>query len=656
MLRKDKVPPVLENWTVHTGFDIPLPARICAEHLEFLGAAWKTSAHHKEEIRSNVSPAGKLSIRPKIRSTKEHLSEQEINCTIEWLGPDNPEVHALGGNEAIIQAISGLMEVHGRDNNLPRRLGLEVASVAAGIIATQGVLASLIAHSRGIKIQEVETTVLQAALLFLCHHLAIATCHDKFPFSMRGADPGPPFCTVDGYWVECEMLSFESWNGFWRALGVNLDIAQEAWLSFVYRYLSGQCSLPAALHETTCRHTLSELRQAANANGVALCLVQTYTDLLRGLNTSQGTQSSRESATLPFAPPWTLSPGLTSVIQKGPLQTIAEAPLAGLRIVEVTSRLQGPLAGLLLSMLGAEVIKVEPPGGDFGRFSPPLAGSFGAAYLAYNRGKHVVEIDYKLPRGRAQLRELVSSSDVFLHNWRSGRAEKLGFDFTTFSEINPGLIYAHASGWGRLTEEPSPIAGDYLVQAYAGCGQGLNPSNEPPFPSRLTLLDVIGGLLACEGILAGLYWRQCNETGCRIDTSLFTGALTLQNYVLQAIMKEEEVGRHLGRPVWGPLDQPLETADGYLIVTVQSENDRHRLAQVCGVKNDADGLPRDEQIVNQLLSRSALEWERLLLASGIPSAVIRMDLASLAEDRCTAHYLQKVEDACWLPARPWQFK
>jgi crotonobetainyl-CoA:carnitine CoA-transferase CaiB-like acyl-CoA transferase len=655
MLRQDRPPPILENWTVSTGDDIPLPARICAEHLVLLGAKWKTSTH-KEEIRSKSLSAGKLSIRPKMASRKEHFVKQETHCTIEWPNLNNPELQALGGNEAIIQAISGLMQVHGRDHYMPRRLGLEVASVAAGIIATQGVLASLIAQNRGIQIQEVETTVLQAALLFLRHHLAIATCQDKLPFPIASVDAGPPFCTSDGNWVECEILSFESWNGFWKTLGVNSDVIQEAWLPFVYRYLSGQCSLPARLHETTARHTLSELMQIASANKVAVCRLQTYIDLLKGLNKLQGSQPREDSAGFPFEAPWTISSGTKCNIKKDPLQTASKAPLAGLRVVEVTSRLQGPLAGLLLLMLGAEVIKVEPPGGDFGRFSPPLAGSYGAAYLAYNRGKQTVEIDYKLPRGRDQLRELLANSDIFLHNWPSGRAEKLGFDFTSLSEINSSLIYAHASGWGGLTHEPSPIAGDYLVQAYAGCGNGLNPSSDPPFPSRLTILDVIGGLLACEGILAGVYWRECNGMGCQINTSLLTAALALQNHILQAILKDEESGRHMGRPMWGPLDQPLETADGYLIIALQSENDHHRLAQLCGIKTAASDLLMDDQIIKEIRSRSALEWEHLLLASGIPSAVIRMDLASLAEDRHTVHYLQKVQDACWLPACPWQFK
>jgi crotonobetainyl-CoA:carnitine CoA-transferase CaiB-like acyl-CoA transferase len=456
--------------------------------------------------------------------------------------------------------------------------------------------------------------------------------------------------------VECEILSFESWNGFWKTLGVASDIIQEAWFPFVYRYLSGQCSLPPALHEAACRHTLSELMYIANSNNVAVCRLQAYTDLLKDLNMLQGGPLRGDSVALRFETPWAISSGMKGTSKRGPFQRTPDAPLAGMRVIEVTSRLQGPLAGLLLSMLGAEIIKVEPPGGDFGRFSPPMAGSYGAAYLAYNRGKHTVEIDYKLPKGRSQLLELAAGSDVFLHNWRSGRAEKLGFDFVALSEVNPGLIYAHASGWGRLTKEPSPIAGDYLVQAYAGCGHGLNPANEPPFPSRLTILDVIGGLLACEGILAGLYWRQCNGTGCQVDTSLFTGALTLQNYVLQAILKEEESGRYMGRPVWGPLDQPLETADGYLIVTVQNENDRRRLAQICGIKNYANELLTDDQIVIQLMSRSAIEWEHLLLDARIPSAVIRRDISSLPDDPRTARYFQRIDNACWAPAAPWQFR
>ena len=151
-----------------------------------------------------------------------------------------------------------------------------------------------------------------------------------------------------------------------------------------------------------------------------------------------------------------------------------DAPLAGIRVVEVTSRLQGPLAALLLRQLGASVIKVEPPGGDFGRKSVPRAGTVGAAYLAYNRRKERLELDYKEPSDRAWLIDLVRDADV-VENWPDGRAEALGLDAPALARVNPALVYVHASGWNRGRTAPRAIASDYVVQAHAALGDGIIP-------------------------------------------------------------------------------------------------------------------------------------------------------------------------------------
>jgi crotonobetainyl-CoA:carnitine CoA-transferase CaiB-like acyl-CoA transferase len=301
-------------------------------------------------------------------------------------------------------------------------------------------------------------------------------------------------------------------------------------------------------------------------------------------------------------------------------------------------------------MLGAEVVKVEPPGGDFGRHAPPLAGSHGAAYLAYNRGKWVEEIDYKHPDGRARLADLAADADVFLHNWRSGRAETLGLTPEKLSARNPGLVYAHASGWGPAADEPCAIAGDFLVQAHGACGDGLNPAGELPVPSRLTILDVTGGLLACEGILAGLYLRERSGCGSRVDTSLFSGAMALQRHVLRAMAAGKEGDRLHGRPVWGPLDQPVETAAGYLVLEVADGATRRRLLKAGGLRDDAD----DAALLDRLRARSASEWEQILGEVGVPSAAVCGDLASLPADRRTSGLLERVEGDCWMAGAPWR--
>jgi CoA:oxalate CoA-transferase len=330
--------------------------------------------------------------------------------------------------------------------------------------------------------------------------------------------------------VEIEALSGENWIAFWKELGLERpDVIGRAWLPFVYRYLAGRCGLPPELHEATRRYTTDQLRRVALESGVALCRVRSHLEV-----------DAKAAA------PWTIRPNpINSPTKKcGPTADI-DAPLRGLRVVDAGTRLQGPLAARLLGQLGADVIKVEPPGGDFGRASPPLAGGMGAAYLAYNHGKSVVEIDYKRPSGRSELIDLITESDVFLHNWRPGRAEALGLDFDQLGRANPGLVFAWSSGWGDVAEAPSQIAGDYLVQAFAGCGDLLQPPGEPPVPSRVTLVDTTGGLLACEGILAGLYRREKTGRGCRVHTSLLAAAGELIAYsrVQWTAQRQRPVGR-----------------------------------------------------------------------------------------------------------------
>lgn len=643
---------LLEDFTIITDGSAELPVRVCAQHLAMLGARWERRQASQQSEGLHRHLAGKLSLRRRFnRHDRPRVDDGDgptsVDCSIRWQNP-RPKPLSRDTDEVMVQALSGLMAVHGRDQHIPRRLGLDVASVAAGILATQGVLAVLIAQQRGHPVSNVETSTLQAALWFLGHHLAIATCNDEFPFEVVDMAPGPPFCTADGEWFELEALRVESWLAFWRNLGVEpIEAAGRAWLPFVFRYLRGSCTLPAILHEVTQRHTLAEVRHFAEASGIVICRVRRYVELLADLGWSAGSP-------LP-APPWSIIPGMWQMEPHASHIPSLAAPLAGIKVVEVTSRMQGPLAGLLLQMLGAHVVKVEPPGGDMGRNAPPLAGSWGAAYLAYNRDKEVVEIDYKKPTGKEQLANLIARADIFLHNWPTGRAEKLGLTYEAMAHCNPGLVYAHASAWGSNGAAPAPIAGDYLVQAYAACGEGLNPAHEAPFPSRVTLVDVTGGLLACEGALAGLYLRERTRRGCYVETSLLAGAMALQQERLTAIANLESVGRHAEKPRWRLLNQPLGTADGFLVVTVEDRQSLKRLAGLCGLdmQVEASESQIEKGIAAQLSIRPGAEWEALLGKAGIAAASVCLDLAAIAHDPRIAPLLDEIESACWAPSAPW---
>lgn len=570
-------------------------------------------------------------------------SGRTVQCEVSPSGPAREASSSRSGSgaELLAQATSGLMAVNGRDDGRPSRIGVEVASVAAGVLATQGVLATLIGVARGSATRTVRTSLLQAALLACSHYIARAT-GDEDPTPARAEPaPGPPFRSSDGWWVEIETLDPEVWRSFWRRLGAPDDVLGRAWTRFRPRYFAGTCTLPTGLHEATARHGLAELTAVADALGVSLSPLRGYDAVLADLDGWRGE---------PLIGP--LVPGLghlpTAAVGDGP--AAGPLPLEGLRVVEATNRMQGPLAGLLLRMLGATVIKVEPPGGDLGRMVPPMAGDTGSFFLCFNRGKQPVELDLGTTSGRDDLVELLTGADVFLQNWPPGRDRNWSLRPGDLAPHNPGLVYARASGWGARPELDHVLGMDFPVQAFAGLGYGLTPPDESPRTSRLTLTDFMGALVTCEGILAALYARLGDGRGRQVDASLLAGGMTLQAHVLDGLATGPEAGRCAGRPVWGVLDHPIETADGVLVVDAGCDGRLARLAAACGLEHTAD-LQR--RIVERIKVGSADDWQARLDRAGVPCATVRTELAALPADPALRGLLEPLGAGCYTAASPW---
>jgi crotonobetainyl-CoA:carnitine CoA-transferase CaiB-like acyl-CoA transferase len=267
-------------------------------------------------------------------------------------------------------------------------------------------------------------------------------------------------------------------------------------------------------------------------------------------------------------------------------------------------------------MLGADVTRVQPPGGDYGRAAATL-----------HRAKRAVTLDLGSPSGRSDLVDLVGDADVFLHNWRPGKARQWGLDVSELSGLRPGLVYAHLSGWGEGAHPRGAAGTDFLVQAHAGLGEGLSPAGEPPVPSRVILCDLFGALVAAEGILTALLRRERTGGSWEVRSSLLAGAMALQEHALRD---------GLGRPDWGPLDRPIATADGWLVV---------------------DGAER--RLSERWEARTAKEWEARLVDVGVPCAVVCDDLAAVPADSRFAHLFEPVElaDGAGLaPRSPWTFE
>jgi crotonobetainyl-CoA:carnitine CoA-transferase CaiB-like acyl-CoA transferase len=418
----------------------------------------------------------------------------EVDYEIEWAGP----VKAPLSNEADVQAACGISQVHGRRYGGPTALAVDYASVAAGVLAAQGVLASALAG-----IPRVRTSVAQAALLSVSQYLAAATAGEE-AFEAGG----PPFTSADGVRFELETLDAEPWREFWTKVGVTGSAPMDGWRPFQQRFATAACPLPDALHTATEAADYAALVVAAREAGVSILPV-----------------SRVEDAPAPDLPPWRVVPVAGRTVPTPTRPPDAESPLAGLVVVEACRRVQGPLAGHLLGLLGATVTRIEPPGGDPQRGVPPMAGECSARFTALNRGKQVVELDITTPAGRRGVHELVAGADVFLHNWAPGKAEALALDADLLTTIRPNLVHAWASGWGDRLGPAPPLGTDYLVQAHSGLAALVGPDKLTSAPSLMTITDVLGGLVSSAAVLAGLLARARTGAGQRVDSSLLSSAL-----------------------------------------------------------------------------------------------------------------------------------
>ena len=196
--------------------------------------------------------------------------------------------------------------------------------------------------------------------------------------------------------------------------------------------------------------------------------------------------------------------------------TSATRLLAGLRVVEFTHMVMGPAAGLVLADLGADVVKVEPPGGDRTR---ALQGSGAGYFSMYNRNKKSLCIDLRSPKGKEIALKLIDQADVFIENFRPGALERLGFGYASLAARNPRLIYCSEKGF-----LDGPYAGrtalDEVAQMMGGLAYMTGPPGRP-LRAGASVIDVTGGMFGAIGILAALQDRHRSGKGCHVSASLF---------------------------------------------------------------------------------------------------------------------------------------
>ena len=316
-------------------------------------------------------------------------------------------------------------------------------------------------------------------------------------------------------------------------------------------------------------------------------------------------------------------------------------PLAGIKVVDLTSVVFGPYATQIMADMGAEVIKVEPPAGDNTRWisAGPAAG-MGGVYVNVNRGKKSVMLDLREPSGKAALTALIATADVFIHSMRGSAIAKLGFDYAAVSAINPQIIYTNCYGYSRRGPEADQPAYDDTIQAECGITHVQNLMNGEPGYVATIMADKVAGLHALHATMMALFHRE--RTGGResgegqeVEVTMFEA--------MASFMLVEHANGAMFEPPLGPANyhravernrRPYKTRDGYVAALIY--NDKHWNAFVAAVnppwvdESHATLELRAKQIgtvygllAETFLERTTDEWLELLRRLHIPAARLR---------------------------------
>ena len=309
----------------------------------------------------------------------------------------------------------------------------------------------------------------------------------------------------------------------------------------------------------------------------------------------------------------------------------ATGPLAGLLVADFSRILAGPYASMLLADMGAEVIKVESPGGDDTRtWVPPMRADVSTYYLAINRNKRSVALDFKDPADLALACELAARADVVVENFKPGGLAKFGLDYDTVAAQNPGVVYASISGFGSTGGAKLP-GYDLIVQAISGLMSLTGDPHGEPYRAGISVFDVMSGMQATIGVLAALRHRATTGEGQHVEVNLLATALSGMVNQASAYVAGGEVPFRMGNahPSLFPYE-PLPTADGDLIITAGNDGQFAKLCAALGLpelvddprfgRNEDRTANREELrplLVERLRTKGRMEWFDELLAAGV---------------------------------------
>lgn len=317
-----------------------------------------------------------------------------------------------------------------------------------------------------------------------------------------------------------------------------------------------------------------------------------------------------------------------------------KGPLAGLKVVELAHVMSGPVGGLFLADMGADVIKVEKiQGGDDTRHTvPPEINGESASFMIINRNKRGIAVDAKQPEGRDILRRLIATADIVLENYRPGTMKKMGLGFQELQEINPGLIYCTITGFGTNGPYAQRAGYDLIAQGMSGL-MGLTGEGpgRPPVKVGVPVGDVTAGILAATGILAAYIEKLRTGKGQYVDTSLLEASVAQTYWPAALAFATGKSAGPMGsaHPVAAPY-QAFKTGDGWINIGAIGQANWERIGLVLGIPGlatdarfatNAERMNNIEELVatmeRVLTGRTTDDWVEAFERAGVPAGPVK---------------------------------
>ncbi len=330
--------------------------------------------------------------------------------------------------------------------------------------------------------------------------------------------------------------------------------------------------------------------------------------------------------------------------------------LDGIRILDLTRNIAGPVATMMAAEMGADVIKVEPPGGDEMRTWPPFIDGQSVYFISCNRGKRSISLDLKSAEGKALFLDLLKHADVLVENYRPNTLEKLGLGWDQLKLAHPKLVWVSVSGYGRSGPKAQAPAYDSMIQAYSGMMGITGEKDGAPVRSGGSPIDIATSYLAWGAIMTGLHSLQKTGKGLILEVSLMESALGFMHAYLQGGLVDATLSPRMGSETMGmyPMGVFMTQDGSHFLLQVSNETQWMKFCNVLiapELSNDPRFMTNPDRVKNRdhlrpliqnyLATKTAQEWELIFTNAGVPASQVRSVQEVISNDQVNARDMIK---------------